>query len=113
MNNKNSGRKCMNCYEDEYGSMTNNNYNFDFDIDMDEEDECFTEEDFMNDMANTCSEDMVKIYKEGFKAGYEKARQEVLVYMKKNKCCIKCKHHCKRRRTNKNKKCHKMIKCIR
>ena len=111
MNNKNSGRKFKSCYEDECGSIEKENYNFDFEFDIDEANECF-----IKDMENSNSEECEEVYeegfKEGFKEGYEKAKQEVVVYMKKNKCCIKCKHSCKLRRTNINKNFQKMIKCI-
>ena len=122
MNNKNGGIKCMNSYEDECGSTKNKNCNFDFDIELniDEADECF-----INNMVNTDNEDCEEMYQEGFKDGYDKAKQEVLVYMIKNKCCIKCKkrsvsknkcctkckRNCKLRRIN-NKHLLKMIKCI-
>ena len=109
MNNKNSGRKAMNCYEDEYGSIKNNNYNFDLEFDMDEANECFMKD--MEKSNNEDCEDSEEVYLEGFKDGYEKAIEEVLVYMKKNKCCFKCK--CKRksqvRSVNKN-KCFKKCK---
>ena len=94
MTNKNSGTKF---YEDEYGDIKN--YNFEFDID--EADECFIngmgnieneDECFTNGMGNIENEDCKEVYQKGFKDGYEKAKQEVLVYMKKNKCFIKCKH---------------------
>lgn len=86
MNNKNSGRKCP---EDEYGNIKNYNLDFDIEFDIDKADECF-----INDMENSDNEDCNEAYQEGFKDGYEKAKQEVLLYMKKNKCCIKCKHGC-------------------
>jgi len=109
MNNKNSGRKAMNCYEDEYGSIKNNNYNFDLEFDMDEANECFMKD--MEKSNNEDCEDSEEVYLEGFKDGYEKAIEEVLVYMKKNKCCFKCK--CKRksqvRSVNKN-ECFKKCK---
>jgi len=102
MNNKNSGREYINSYEDENGSIKNKNYNFDFDIDIDETDKCF-----INNMKKDDNEDCGELFKEGFiegfKEGYEKAKQEVLVYMKKNKCCIKCKAKSKVRSINKNK----------
>jgi flagellar biosynthesis/type III secretory pathway protein FliH len=114
MNNKNSGREYIDSYEDENGSIKNKNYNFDFDIDIDidEKDECFInnmkkDECFINNMKKDDNEDCEELFKEGFiegfKEGYEKAKREVLVYMKKNKCCIKCKAKSKVRSINKNK----------
>ena len=129
MNNKYSGRKFKSCDEDELGSVKKENYNLDFEFDIDEASECF-----IKDMDSTNSEEWEEVYeegfKDGFKEGYEKAKQEVVVYMKKNKCCIKCKpkcsirsieknknfikcnNSCKLRGTNINKKIHKMIKCM-
>ena len=125
MNNKNSGGKIKSCYEDECGSIKKENNNFDFEFDIDEANECF-----IKDMENTNSEECEEVYEEGFKDGYEKAKQEVVAYMKKNKCCIKCKAKCKLRSikknkrfmkckdscklrgTNINKKIRKMIKCM-
>ena len=126
MNNRNGGREFQNCYEDECEYESIDNKDFDFD-------ECF-----INDVGCNDNEDCDEVYKEGFyegfyegfKNGYEKAKKEVLIYMKKNKCCIKCKCKCKLRNSNKNKcfkKCkhgcklrcinvnknfHKMIKCM-
>lgn len=38
-------------------------------------------------------------YKKGCRDGYERAKRQLIEYMKKNKCCFKCrkshhKHHC-------------------
>jgi len=92
MNNKNSGTEYKNFYEDKHGGRKNKNYNFDFEIDIDKADECF-----IDSMENADNEDCGEVYKEGFKDGYEKAKLEVLVYMKKNKCCIRCKRKSKLR----------------
>jgi len=102
MNNPNSGREYINCYEDEHGSAKNKNYNFDFDIDINEADECFINNVEKNDNKD-CEEVFKEGFKEGFTEGYEKAIQEILVYMKKNKCCIKCKRKSNLRSINKNK----------
>ena len=125
MDYKNSGRKFKSYDEDECGSIKKENYNLDFEFDIDEANECF-----IKDMENSNSEECEELYEEGFKEGYEKAKQEVVVYMKKNKCCIKCKPKCKQksikknkrfmkckdscklRGTNINKKIRKMIKCM-
>lgn len=102
MNNKNSGRKFVNCYEDECGNMKDKNYDFninlDFDLDLNETDECVTSE-----LENLHNDDCEEVYQDGYKEGYGKALQEILHYMKKNKCCIKCK----RRDNSKNKRCAK------
>lgn len=108
MNNKNSGREYINYYEDESGNIKNKNYNFDFDIDIDEVDEVDeADESFINNMKKDDDEDCEELFKEGFiegfKEGYEKAKREILIYMKKNKCCIKCKDKSKVRSINKNK----------
>ena len=101
MSNKDSGRKFKSCDEDESGGIKKENYNFDFEFDIDEANECF-----IRDMENTNSEECEEVYedgfKDGFKEGYEKAKQEVVVYMKKNKCCLKCKPKCKLRSIKKN-----------
>ena len=132
MDYKNNGRKYKSYDEDECGSIKKEKYNFDFEFDIDESNECF-----IKDMENTNSEECEEWeevyeegFKEGFKEGYEKAKREVIVYMKKNKCCIKCKpkyklksikknkrfmkceDSCKLRGTNINKKIRKMIKCM-
>ena len=112
MNNENSEKKHINCYEDECGSIKNKNYNFDFEFDIDD-----AAKFFINDVEKIDDEDCEEVYKDGFKdgfkEGYEKAKQEILVYMKKNKCCIKCKDECKVRSINKNKcfmKCKRSCK---
>ena len=102
MNKKNSGRKDMNCYKDERGGIKNNNYNFELEFDMDAANECFIKD--MEKINYEDGEDSEAVYQEGFKDGYEKAIEEVLVYMKKNKCCIKCKCKSKVRTINKNKR---------
>jgi len=107
MNNKNSGRKAVNYYEDKSESMKNNNYNFDLELDMNEANECFIK-DMEKNNDEKC-EDSEEAYIEGFKDGYERAVEEVLVYMKKNKCCFKCKRKSKVRSINKN-KCFKRCK---
>lgn len=123
MKNKNNGKKFISCYEDECKSTKDKSCDYEFEFDIDETDECFT-----NELKNTQNKDYEEVYGEGCKDGYEKALLELLYYMKKNKCCIKCKpkcrhscklrninkcciickHNCKSRSINKNKCFHKM-----
>ena len=120
MNNKNGGRKPMNCYEDECESKKSKNCGFDFDIefDIDDLDECFMKEmkcTSDEDCNEECSEDCEGVYeegfeegfKEGFKEGFETGKKQIFAFLKKNNCCIKCKpkckHNCKQRSSNKNK----------
>jgi hypothetical protein len=98
------GERFISCYEDECGSIEDENYDFDFDFDFDEIDQCLT-----NELEDIDNEGYEKAYQDGCKDGYEKAKQEVLYYMKKNKFCIKCKRNCKLRDINKNKYFHKII----
>ena len=99
MNNKKNGKNFISCYEDECRSIKDKNCDFDlnldFEFDINETDEYFTNE--LENIHNEDNEDNEESYQEGYqdgyKDGYEKAKQEVLDYMKKNKCCIKCKHN--------------------
>lgn len=85
MNNKNSGRKDQKDYEDD--SMNNKNRNFDFEFDIEEANEYF-----INGMGNINDGDYEEIYQKGFKDGYEKAKQEALDYIEKNKSSSKYKY---------------------
>lgn len=85
MNNKNSGRKDKKDYEDEV--INNKNRNFDFEFDIEEANEYF-----INGMGNINDGDYEEIYQKGFKAGYEKAKQEALDYIEKNKYSSKNKY---------------------
>jgi flagellar biosynthesis/type III secretory pathway protein FliH len=78
MGNKYNKREEKCHHEDEFECMD----------EIDEMDCCSDEKkDYFIDMIE-------EIYKEGFergcKQGYKKAIKEVLEFMKKNKCCIKC-----------------------
>jgi len=86
MDNQNNVMEFINCYEDGCGSIRDENFNFNCECDCDETDESFTTE--LEDINNKGYE---KGYQKGLKDGYEKAKQEVLDYMKKNKCYIKYK----------------------
>ena len=103
MDNKNNESEFMGCYEYEYESIKDENLDCDYECDFDEADEYFT-----NELENIRKEGYEKGYKNGYKDGYEKAKQEILDYMKKNKCCIKCEHNRKSEDTHKNKCSHKM-----
>ncbi|OOM72736.1 hypothetical protein CLPUN_46510 [Clostridium puniceum] len=79
MNNKNDERKDMHYYESE--NTNNENCNFEFEFDINEADEYF-----MEDIRNVKDEDHEEeVYQKGFKDGYEKAKQELLDYIQKNK----------------------------
>ncbi len=82
MDNKNNGRKYQKNCEDE--SMNNKNRNFDFEFDIEEANEYF-----INGMGNINDGDYEEIYQKGFKDGYEKAKQEALDYIEKNKSSSK------------------------
>lgn len=85
MNNKNSGRKDQKDYEDE--SMNNKNRNFDFEFDIEEANEYF-----INGIRSSDEKDYKEAYQKGFKDGYEKAKQEALDYIEKNKYSSKYKY---------------------
>lgn len=76
MKNGNSGIKDSHHYED----MDDKNRNFEFEFDINE-----ASEYFINEIGNIKNEDYEEIYEKGFKDGYEKAKQEVLDYLEKNK----------------------------
>lgn len=76
MKNGNSGIKDSDYYED----MNDKNRNFEFEFDINEADEYF-----IKGIGNIKDADYEEIYEKGFKDGYEKAKQEVLDYLEKNK----------------------------
>jgi len=94
MDNPNNVMEFINCYEDKCGSVKDENFDFNFncEYDCDETDESFT-----NELENINNKGYEKGYQDGYKDGYEKAKQEVLDYMKKNKCSIKSKRSCSKR----------------
>ena len=85
MNNKNSGRIDQKDYEDEGMNIKNRNFDFEFDIEE-------ANEYFINGMGNINDGDYEEIYQKGFKDGYEKAKQEALAYIEKNKYSSKSKY---------------------
>lgn len=91
MNNRNSGRKDTHYYEDENENenetMNNKNCNFDFEFNIDEANEYF-----IKGMGNINDGDYEEIYQKGFKDGYDKAKQELLDYIEKNKSSDKYKY---------------------
>lgn len=87
MNNKNGGRKDTHYYENEDQSMNSENCNFDFEFDIDETNECF-----IKGIENINDGDYEEIYQKGFKDGYDKAKQELLDYIQKNKSSTKYKY---------------------
>lgn len=84
-------------YGEECGSIESEEYDFDFNFDFNEIEQCFTNEpnDIDNDLYEKGYEKGCEDgYEKGYTDGYEKAKQEVLHYMKKNKCYIKNKRTC-------------------
>lgn len=77
MKNGNSGIKDMDYYEEE---LNDKNHNFEFEFDIDEADQYF-----IKGIGNIKDGDYEEIYEKGFKDGYEKAKQEALDYLEKNK----------------------------
>lgn len=77
MKNSNNEMKDMH-YNDE--DMNNKNRNFEFEFDIDEADEYF-----IKGIENIKNRDYEEIYEKGFKDGYEKAKQEALDYLEKNR----------------------------
>jgi flagellar biosynthesis/type III secretory pathway protein FliH len=76
MKNGNSEIKDSFYYED----INDKNRNFEFEFDIDE-----AEEYFIKGIGNIKNVDYEEIYEKGFKDGYEKAKQEALDYLEKNK----------------------------
>ena len=85
MNNKSSERKDQKDYGDQGMNMKNRNFDFEFDIEE-------ANEYFINGMGNINDGDYEEIYQKGFKAGYEKAKQEALDYIEKKKYSSKSKY---------------------
>lgn len=77
MKNENSGIKDKHYYEEE---LEDKNRNFEFEFDINEADQYF-----MKGIGNIKNGDYEEIYNKGFKDGYEKAKQEALDYLEKNK----------------------------
>lgn len=76
MKNGNSGINDNNNFED----MKDKNPNFEFEFDIDEADQYF-----LKGIGNIKNADYEEIYEKGFEDGYEKAKQEALDYLEKNK----------------------------
>jgi len=60
--------------------MNNKNRNFEFEFDIDK-----VNEYFINGIGNIQDGNYEEIYEKGFRDGYEKAKQEALNYLEKNK----------------------------
>ena len=82
----------------------------DYDFGGNEDCEVYGKDDYeYGKKEDCCREMMEEAFKEGFekgkekgfekgcKVGYEKAKYQLFEYMKKNKCCLKCrKRHCRK-----------------
>lgn len=77
MKNGNNGIKDKHYYEEE---LNDKNQNFEFEFDINEADEYF-----IKGIGNIKNGDYEEAYEKGFKDGYEKAKQEALDYLEKNK----------------------------
>ncbi|AWK52066.1 hypothetical protein DIC82_14055 [Clostridium beijerinckii] len=96
MDKKDNKRDCKSYKEEEFESIDEMDYCFD------EKKDCFT--DIMEEVYD-------RAFEKGSKEGYEKAQKQLLEFMKKNKCCIKCCKGNSRKRTCCKRRCCKRNCC--
>lgn len=80
MKNGNSEIKDMHHIHHHEEDMNNKNRNFEFEFDINEANEYL-----INGIGNIKDDNYEEIYEKGFRDGYEKAKQEALDYLEKNK----------------------------
>lgn len=103
MDNRNNRRDCRHCSGEERDEMDRRNcpcrderpdrHRRDCDRFEDALEEAYNEgyrDGYCDGFEDGREKGQVEGYQEGYKDGYEKAKQEVLDYIRRNRCCCKC-----------------------